>query len=244
LVAAACGLAVSALAEHFSKVAIFVLIAAMSSCALLTVRWMPSAPSTTTPEPGDRGETPLWIALSLGGSISFFYFTPIAALWAYVTEIGILDGADARSVEATVSGGLLVAGLAGSLAAAFPFLRKRPHQVVALASAGGAALVELLLSAPGPSIYAVSVPAFVFLWFLAYPLTMAILSTVDPTGRLAMSGALLQTVAFAVGPLVGGALFDRHAYTTFGVACCISFTCACACVVAIRRIVRPDAKPA
>jgi predicted MFS family arabinose efflux permease len=241
LVAAACGLVLSPLARHGSKLAIFELMAGLAICALLTVQWMPSEP-IAAPAPRVRSNTARWIAVSLGGSMSFFYFAPIAALWAYATELGTLHGADAGFVATTVSGGLLVAGLAGSLAASFPFLRERRHQVVALASAGGAALVELLVSAHGLPIYIASIPAFVFLWFVAYPLMMAILSTIDPTGRLAMGGALLQTVAFAVGPLLGGALFDRHAYAMFGVACSISFACAFVSAVAIRQILLSGAQ--
>jgi predicted MFS family arabinose efflux permease len=235
-VAAACGLAVPSLAEHVSKFAIFQLIGGLAMCALLTVQWMPSESIVAAaPAPRNRPKTHRWVAVSLGGLMSFFYFAPIAALWAYATELGTLHGADASSAATTVSGGLLIAGLGGCLAASFPFLCDKRYQVVAMASAGGAVLVELLVSVRGLSIYIGAIPAFVFLWFVAYPLMMAILSEIDPTGRLAMSGAIIQTAAFAVGPLLGGMLFDRHAYATFGAACSISFAFAFASAVAIRH---------
>jgi len=231
---AACDAAAPWLTARYGVDALFVLIASLAAMAILGVGLIPERKPSFSPllKSADLDTSAhRWRRAALAVLMTLLYYTPVGAFWAYAAKIGMSHGETPGRVAEVISAGFLVAGFAGSSVSMLPAVRGRHRAIISLAITGGAILVVSATSSA--LVYSLAVPAFIFLWFLAFPFVMGLLSSMDLSGRLAMSGIIIQTIGFTLGPALAGPLIERESYYEFAAACAIVFGAALACFMSI-----------
>jgi predicted MFS family arabinose efflux permease len=221
------------LAAQLGTDSLFLLIALLAIAALPSVRLITVKPSDLAEARPFRGTFRLGRDAVTGIAMMLLYFIPLSAYWAYVTQLGVAREADPTTVAEVVSIGFLVSGFGGSLVAMIPALRDKHALVITVAALGGAASVLITCMVPNFFAYAAAVTAFIFFWFLALPFLMGVLSALDPSGRLAISGIIIETIGFVLGPALAGLLIERHSNIAFCAACAVVFAASIICVLAV-----------
>ena len=221
------------LAAQLGTGSLFLLIGLLATAALPSVHLIAGKPLDPSAVSPSLGSFRLRRDAVTGISMILFYFVPLSAYWAYVTQLGIAREANPTTVAGVVSVGFLVSGFGGSLVAMIPALRDKHALVITVAALGGAASVFITSMVPNFFAYGAAVAVFIFLWFLALPFLMGVLSALDPSGRLAISGIIIQTIGFVLGPALAGLLIERHSYIAFCTACAVVFAASIICVLAV-----------
>jgi predicted MFS family arabinose efflux permease len=221
------------LATQLGTDSLFLLIALLATAALPGVRLITVKPPDLSAVSPSRGVLLLPRDSITGISMMLLYFIPLSAYWAYVTQLGVAREVDPTTVAKIVSVGFLVSGFGGSLVATLPAVREKHGLVITVAALGSAASVLITCVVPNLFVYAAAVSVFIFLWFLALPFLMGVLSALDPSGRLAISGIIIETIGFVLGPALAGLLIERHSYIAFSAACAVVFGASITCALAV-----------
>ncbi len=223
------------LSAHLGADSLFAFIALPATLALPGIRWIADSSSTPVADRVTSGSAPprRRLAPVIGIAMMLLYFTPLSAFWAYVARVGVAREANPTAVAAVVSTGLFFAGFAGCFPAMLSVLRQKRRFIIGLATLGGAASIVVSCLSPNFSIYAAAVSVFIFLWYLAMPFLMGVLSAIDASGRLALGGILIETVGFVLGPAIGGPFIERQLYLPFSVACAAMFGASLLCALMV-----------
>jgi hypothetical protein len=184
------------LLARFGIAGLLGLLAVYATVGLLLVQWLPAglhAPRT--------GEVTQRAAIRFDAlALVLVLYVGLASLWTLVGRFGVGIGLDAGTVSRIIGRLFLVAGLVG--AALAPMLAKRfGNARIVAACVGGMIAAGVLLSLQIDSTaYMIATAGFIFCWFTCFPNVMGLLAKLDPTGGLAVSGMLVQTLGFALSP--------------------------------------------
>ncbi len=172
------------------------LLAVYATLGLLLVQWLPAGLHAPRTQAAAQRSSIRIDALAL----VLVLYVGLASLWTLVGRFGIGIGLDAGSVSRIIGRLFLVAGLVG--AALAPLLAKRfgNARIVAFTVGGMIAAGTLLSLQIDRTAYMVATAVFIFAWFTCFPNVMGLLAKLDPTGGLAVSGMLVQTLGFALSP--------------------------------------------
>ena len=208
----------------FGIVGLFAAIAASAGLSLLLVPFIPghsaegTAPVNAVSAPKASPRTIILTCVMCGA-----YFTSTMMFWSYAGQIGAWHHLDVTAVSSNVAAAWLVGGLAGAMLAV-PTARHLSRTITVVVCAIGSALTAygsvVVESAGG---YSAVLYGFVFLWLLSFPVQMGIFSEVDPSGRVAIVAFLVQLLAFALGPVLGGFILRSDSYVTFGLCCGLGY---------------------
>jgi predicted MFS family arabinose efflux permease len=208
----------------FGIIGIFAVIGGAAGLCLMMVPFIPESANKATVREAEPAQSNVSLGrIALTCIITASYFISTSMFWSYAGQIGAWHHLDVRAVSSAVASAWLVGGLLGSTAA-IPTARRVSRTVIVVACAAGGALAtyaSVIVGSPGN--YSVVLHGFVFLWFLLYPIQMGIFSEVDASGQLATVAFLVQLIAFAIGPALGGLILRSGSYSTFGSCCGIGY---------------------
>lgn len=219
---------------------LFLLLAATALAVMPTTRLLPPHAVLVANEVTSFAATssrPAHFPRVVAGLMTLVYFSALGPFWAYVAEFAAARGHDPTVTAHLLSVGLLAAGLAGTLSATRLQSRRRTS-IIACCCAGAACTAGILLQSTSELIYGAALVGFVYLWFLAFPFQMGLLSALDRSGRLTVLGMLLQTAGFVIGPLLVAPLVDAQRYGQVAAMCIAGFMIAFGCALVVRRITR------
>lgn len=217
-IAAACA---PALFELGGGSALFVLIAAGGALALALVGWLPNA------RPSNEARSSWRIALAperryaAASSLAMMLllFIPVGAFWSYTAEIGAAHNYAAGFVANAISLSFFAGGIVASATAALLGHSRDHRRILRLCIIGLAFAAAVASLAVTPIVYFVAMLVFVFLWMLAWPYAMSLLTRIDATGWLAVAGLLIQSAGFSIGPAFTGSLISARQLGAFAGAC-------------------------
>ena len=210
--------------RSFGIIGIFAVIGGAAGLCLMMVPFIPQSANKATvreAEPVPSNVSLGRIALTCIMTTSYFISTSM--FWSYAGQIGAWHHLDVTAVSSAVASAWLVGGLLGSIVA-IPAARRVSRTVIVVACAAGGALAtyaSVIVGSPGD--FSVVLYGFVFLWLLLFPIQMGIFSEVDASGQLATLAFLLQLIAFAIGPALGGLILRSGSYNTFGLCCGLGY---------------------
>jgi len=133
-------------------------------------------------------------------------------IWAYMERIGRAAGVDA-DVIGRVLGTAALTGLVGGLLVVVLGVRwgrARPNAVALALS-----ITSLILVIHGTSILAfvAAVVLFYVAWVFGLSYLMGVIAALDPGGRAATAGVLMQSIGLAAGPAIAGFIVTPGAYS-------------------------------
>lgn len=230
-------LALPQLAPDFGLTGPLVTIAGICAPGLLLAHRLPGLTVTMHPESGEVGETgedgesgavestfsddrdaaaPVWPALSALGLHAFWYLG-LGALWAFVEVLGADSGLSAQGTGSALAASTL-AGVIGALAASA--LGERWGTASLFIIAGLAQSVSTLLFAAPLSypLYLGAALAFQFAWNFGLPYLLAFIAHADKSNTLAVLIPAAQGAGVALGPLLGGVIYDKWGSSSLALA--------------------------
>jgi predicted MFS family arabinose efflux permease len=210
--------------RSFGIIGLFAAIAASAAFCLLLVPFIPShSARANAPENAVSHSTASLRTIVLTCVMCGAYFTGTMMFWSYAGQIGAWHHLDVTAVSSNVAAAWLVGGLAGSMLAV-PTARHLSRTITVVVCAIGSALTaygSVVVDSAGG--YSAVLYGFVFLWLLSFPIQMGIFSEVDPSGRIAILAFVVQLIAFAMGPFLGGFILRSDSYITFGLCCGLGY---------------------
>ncbi len=233
-----------------------VTIAGICAPGLLLAHRLPGLTVTMHPESGNVGETgedgergagestnsddrdtaaPVWPALSALGLHAFWYLG-LGALWAFVEVLGADSGLSAQGTGSALAASTL-AGVIGALAASV--LGERWGTASLFIIAGLAQSVSTLLFAAPLSypLYLGAALAFQFAWNFGLPYLLAFIAHADKSNTLAVLIPAAQGAGVALGPLLGGVLYDQWGGSSLALATAVIIFVATIAFAGLSRVV-------
>jgi hypothetical protein len=143
-------------------------------------------------------------ALSALGAVLTFYLA-IGGVWTYVERIGLQDGLPAPVVASDLAIASLF-GIAGCLTAVW--LKAHIGRAAPLCVGYGILLAATwMLSRPAtPFAFATSTFAFLYAWTFSLPFLLAVVASLDRTGRLSVLINLMIGAGLGFGPVIFAAM--------------------------------------
>ncbi|WP_158249350.1 MFS transporter [Pseudomonas sp. LFM046] len=220
---------------HIGLLSLLAPLGAIALVALLLVRWFPERNAAESPSGAPSVKPSLLSVAAIVSLVAMgLYFIGLTTLWSCIEQIGSKVAGPDHSVESAIGNIYLVMGIAGALVSVVcgdRFGQRLPL----LVSCGLGVLAMLLIAGSSWAAFLAGTMALVFSWMMAFPYLMGLVALVDPTGRLAVAGLVLQTGCFTVGPSLGTRLLTSYpAGLTELVVACFALT-AVAVYVASRR---------
>jgi MFS family permease len=208
----------------FGIIGIFAVIGGAAGLCLLMVPFIPQSANKAIVREAEAAQSNVSLGpIVLTCIMTAGYFISLSMFWSYAGQIGAWHHLDVTAVSSAVASAWLVGGLLGSMVA-IPAARHVPRRVSAVVFAVAGALTTyagVIVGSPGH--FSVVLYVFVFLWFMLYPIQMGIFSELDASGQIAMVAYLVQLIAFAIGPALGGLILRSDSYKTFGLCCGLGY---------------------
>ncbi len=187
---------------------IYVFLAVFCALGFATIRYLPRRAVDHLEEEQITDHHSTIVKLSTLAGILVFN-TAIGLVWAYFFLVGVDGGMSEQSVAnvLTISQFLGVAGafLAAMLAARIG--RSLPLSIAVLGCSAG---VAWLLNDITYMVYAVAIYLFNFMWNVAQPYLLAVMSSFADGGKMIVRGVALQMIGYAIGPYVGANLLGAE----------------------------------
>lgn len=158
-------------------------------------------------------------------------------IWAYMERFGAASGI-AAAVTARALGYAAFAGLIGGIvvtALGTRCGRVIPNAAALVLSAASALLVAV---AHTPAVFIAAAMCFYLAWVFGLPYLMGIISALDPQGRAATLGIVMQNAGLAAGPVAAGILAGSLHYRAVALAAFALY--AAAAVIAVPLAYRLD----
>ena len=192
---------------------IYVFLALFCGLGLATIRFLPKRAADHLQQDQISDHHSLLVKASTLAGILIFN-TAIGLVWAYFFLVGMNGGMSEQSVAnvLTVSQFLGVAGafLAAMLAARFG--RSVPLSIAIIGCSAG---VAWLLNDMSYMVYATAIYLFNFMWNVAQPYLLSVMTSFADGGKMIVRGVSLQMIGFAVGPYVGANLLGAAGPDSF-----------------------------
>ncbi len=152
------------------------------------------------------------------GRVAFALVAVLAAhvahggIWAYMERIGRAAGVDGETIG-RVLGSAALTGLAGGLLVVVLGIRWGRTRPNALALA--LSIASLILVIHGTSTLAFTAAAILFYlaWVFGLSYLMGVIAALDPGGRSATAGVLMQNIGLAAGPALAGFIVAPGIYS-------------------------------
>lgn len=135
-------------------------------------------------------------------------------IWAYMQRFGAASGTSAE-LTARALGYAAFAGLAGGLLVTLIGTRcgrTFPNAVALALSAASALLVAVGRT---PDVFISAAMCFYLAWVFGLPYLMGIIAALNPQGRAATLGVLMQSIGLAIGPAAASSLAAGVQYRAF-----------------------------
>ena len=182
---------------------------ALPGFALLA--WYPDSIPAPRVATASRGRVGIGVVLCLGAIL--LSHLAHGGIWAYMQRFGAASGLSATltaralgyAAFAGLLGGLLVTGLGTRWGRVLP-------NAAALALSAASAL--LVAACRTPHAFFAAAMCFYLAWVFGLPYLMGIISALDPQGRAATLGIVMQNIGLAAGPAGAGALAADFEYRT------------------------------
>jgi len=142
------------------------------------------------------------------------FYLGLAAIWSCAERIGVERSGSQVLVGQAIGSLNLLFGLAGS-GIAMICGNRYGHRWPVLFALGASVPGYLFLCQGGWGLYLAGVSLTVLAWMSAFPFMMGALAAIDPSGRLAVTGLVVQTGCFAAGPWLGTHLLPIGALILF-----------------------------
>lgn len=179
----------------------FIFMAVVMALLQLTVTSLPSA-GNTEHQMGLQSLPPMAKKLAPVGLVAlFFFYIGIGSVWAYVERIGAQANFDPQFIGNVLSGSSIVGVMGASLATwmSTKFGRLMPA-VLGYAMIG--VPIAMYYGTPGALIYILASLAFKFGWWFISPYLLANMTSLDPSGRIAILTNFVIGVGLGFGPAI------------------------------------------
>lgn len=191
------------------------LFAILNAAGLPFVRFLPVSGEQAQVNEADTVD--LSLRLKILALLSMLgYFVGLGAVWAYVSLIGVADGAGGQQVANGVAISQLF-GIAGGLTAVFLGVKIGRTIPLAISILSGVTAASCFLLSPSLLIFSAAVCLFVYGWNVAQPYLLAAMSSFDSSGKTVVYSVALMMTGLAVGPWVGAAMVKDANYTMVSV---------------------------
>lgn len=178
--------------------AIFVAWGILSFLALITIKYVPSS-SGDLIENSPQAAQMNWGIIALALFACLVFNTAIGVAWANLFLIGM----EVRPDEQSVANALLVAqfvAIPGALLA-FVLANRIPRWALLVSGIlAAAAAIALLLGKPDYMMFLFAISAFNFIWNLAQPFVLSVISDMDEKGRAMSFAIACQMIGLGFGP--------------------------------------------
>ena len=200
---------------------VFLFIALFAVASLAVVRNFPGKIQSSGSSQRISFDKGIAAAFLFGAGAILVYFTGEGGFWTYLDRIGVSNGMDVGTVGRYL-GLSSVAGMGGALIAALvnsKFGRTLPLFLCLIVTIISMVIV---LKKVTPFEFALSAMLFQFAWSAAIPYFLAVLSSLDMSGRVLVVGVAMQPAGLALGPAIAASLISPGVYHNvvwLGVAC-------------------------
>jgi predicted MFS family arabinose efflux permease len=207
VVSSACSAAVPALLAWHGIAGVYLALTLAPLACLLNVRALTGRSTVKSTNSQQRGPQRhvsmltrrIWSACALQLVVT----CSLALIWTYLSAFGTRSGISGTAIALAVSLSWLGAGSVGSLSAGLLDGKVKATRIVLVCALCFIGIIAMLWFSRLPTLFYLNVALFVFVWSVIFPPLMEILAVLDPRGRLAMIGILLQTVGFSLGAGTG-----------------------------------------
>ena len=240
VVSSVCSAAVPTLLAWHGIAGVYLALTLAPLACLLNVRSLATrstVASTNPPQRGPQRHVPMrtrriWSACALQLMVT----CSLALIWTYLSAFGTRSGISGTGIALTVSLSWLGAGSLGSLSAGLLDGRVNATRILLACALCFIGIIAMLWYGRLPTLFYLNVALFVFVWSVIFPSLMELLAVLDPRGRLAMIGILLQTVGFALGPALGAAILGLSSLANIALTGVLGFA---ASIATLRLIGSP-----
>ena len=160
-----------------------------------------------------------------------FFYIGIGGAWAYVERIGNQAGFDPQFIANVLSGSAIV-GVFGAMLAAWMSVRFGRFFPSAFGYLMIGASIALYFGTNATIVFAIASLLFKFAWWFLTPFVLANLTTLDPSGRIAVLTNFVIGFGLGFGPAIaawllgpeptdGSAALDYNRVVYLGVACVV-----------------------
>lgn len=142
-------------------------------------------------------------------------FLADGGIWAYMVPLGVASGVSKQLMN-HVLGAAAVAGIVGGFIAAILGSKRgrvKPNVAALLVSILSLGLV---IWVQGSVPFLLAAMSFYIAWIFGLPYLMGIVAALDPSGRSATLGIVIQSVGLALGPILSGVLVSHGGYKILG----------------------------
>lgn len=178
--------------------AIFVTWAILSFFAFVTIKYVPSS-SEDLVENSPQAAQMSWGIIAIALFACLVFNTAIGVAWANLFLIGM----EVRPDEQSIANALLVAqfvAIPGALLA-FVLANRIPRWALLVSGIlAAAAAITLLLGKPSYMMFLIAISAFNFIWNLAQPFILSVISDMDEKGRAMSFAIACQMIGLGFGP--------------------------------------------
>lgn len=173
------------------------------------------------------------IALTL---LAIAFFELVAAgIWAFIERLGIDWRLTPQNIGTALSVGTL-AGILGSLLVTFlgtRWGRSRPITQGTITAALG--LIVFLFGMPSFGIYVTGLVIFNLAWSYTVPYIQGVQASLDPSGRIAVTGMFVMLLAISMGPFIFGFIIGNRGFETAIIFSCVLLA---GCWISVFRVAR------
>lgn len=196
--------------KSFGIVGFFWFMAAVFAGLQLTVNYMPERGNAEHSQGLSALPAAAKKMVPIGLIALLFFYIGIGSLWPFVELIGTQQGIGGQTIANTLSAASVV-GLGGALLASFlstRFGRLMPSLLGYLLIGGS---MMMFYGAPALAIYVIACLLYKFAWWFLTPYVLGNMTTLDPSGRLAILTNFVIAAGMSGGPFLAARLIDGAA---------------------------------
>lgn len=189
----------------FGAEGVFAALAILTLMIAPVAAWTPDAPAVAEPAVADSGPSPNRNLALLGILALAIMAIGQMTIWVLSERLGVLAGLSAESIGAVLAiAGL--SGVAGAAAAAALGTRLGNVPPVAIGLSAFVIAAVAMIQINQSPVYIGSSITFGLAFYFFLPYIMGAMAALDRAGRWTATAGGVQTVAAAIGPLLGGLL--------------------------------------
>ena len=189
----------------FGAEGVFAALAILTLMIAPVAAWIPDAPAVAEPAVADSGPSPNRNLALLGILALAIMAIGQMTIWVLSERLGVLAGLSAESIGAVLAIASLT-GIAGAGAAAALGTRLGNVPPVAIGLSAFVIAAVAMIQINQSPVYIGSSITFGLAFYFFLPYIMGAIAALDRAGRWTATAGGVQTVAAAIGPLLGGLL--------------------------------------